>query len=196
MPFSAEGDETQGVNASTDRPFVLAVHRSGSHTFSKPVAGSITLVAGIGVDGDAHAGPLVKHRSRVAKNPNQPNLRQVSLFTQEMLDLVAQRGFSVAPGELGENVTTTGLDLFALPTGTVLRLGDDAMIVLTGLRNPCGQINGLQDGLLRELRTEEDGETGRRGGVMSMVVNGGVVRPGDPIAVGLAPGEPIPMQRV
>lgn len=113
-----------------------------------------------------------------------------------MLDMVAGRGFQVDPGELGENVTTADIDLFELPTGTVLRLGDEAMIVLTGLRNPCGQINGLQEGLLSELRTKVDGETIRRGGVMAMVVNGGEVRAGDPIAVSLPPGESIPMQKV
>lgn len=185
------------MDASNDRPSVIAVQRSESHTFSKPAAESVTLVAGVGVEGDAHAGPLVKHRSRVAKNPAQPNLRQVCLFTQELLDMVAERGFSVAPGDIGENITTSGIDLFALPTGTVLRLGDEAMVVLTGLRNPCGQIDGFQEGLLSELRTKDsDGETVRRGGVMSMVVNGGVVRAGDAIEVALPPGEPIPMQRV
>ncbi len=185
------------MSATADPPTVIAVHRSGSHTFSKPTVDEVTFVAGIGVDGDAHSGPLVKHRSRVAKNPDQPNLRQVCLFTQEMLGLVAERGFAVAPGDLGENVTTLGIDLFALPTGTVLRLGDEAMIVLTGLRNPCGQINGFQEGLLGELRTKDgDGETVCRGGVMSMVVNGGVVRAGDAIEVSLPPGDPIPMQRV
>ena len=179
------------------RPAVVAVHRSGTHTFSKPSVDEVVFVAGIGVDGDAHAGPLVKHRSRVAKDPNQPNLRQICLFPQELLDDVATRGFAVAPGDLGENVTTIGLDLFDLPVGSVLKLGDEAMVVLTGLRNPCGQINGLQEGLLAELRTkDDDGETVRRGGVMSMVVNGGVVRAGDPIEISRPPGEPIPMQKV
>ncbi len=175
---------------------VAGVQLSGSHTFSKASVESVTLLAGLGVGGDAHAGANVKHRSRVAKDPTQPNLRQVSLFTTELLDHLAGRGFHVAPGALGENITTTGVDLFALPTGTVLRLGADAMIVLTGLRNPCGQINGLQDGLLGELRLDIDGETVRRGGVMSVVVNGGEVRTGDPIEIALPPGEPVAMQRV
>ena len=184
------------TNESFPHARVVAVHRSEAHTFTKPPVDVVQLVAGIGVDGDAHAGPLVKHRSRVAKDPNQPNLRQVLLFPQEMLDMVAGRGFQVDPGELGENVTTADIDLFELPTGTVLRLGDEAMIVLTGLRNPCGQINGLQEGLLSELRITVDGETIRRGGVMAMVVNGGAVRAGDPITVSLPPGEPIPMRKV
>lgn len=175
---------------------VAGVHMSAGHTFSKPSVGSIELVAGLGVEGDAHSGAQVKHRSRVAKDPTQPNLRQVLLFPTELLDDLATRGFDVAPGALGENVTTTGLDIFDLPTGTVLRLGADAMIVLTGLRNPCGQINGLQDGLLGELRTEVDGRTVRRGGVMSVVVNGGTVQPGDTIEISLPPGEPVAMRRV
>lgn len=176
--------------------FVAGVHRSAEHTFSKASVDVVTLVAGLGVDGDAHSGARVKHRSRVAKDPTQPNLRQVLLFPAELLDDLTTRGFDVPPGALGENVTTTGIDIFDLPTGTVLRFGAEAMIVLTGLRNPCGQINGLQDGLLAELRFEVDGETVRRGGMMSVVVNGGEVRAGDPIEISLPPGEPIPMQRV
>lgn len=174
---------------------VAGVHRSATHTFSKTSADAITLLAGLGVEGDAHAGAQVKHRSRVAKDPTQPNLRQILLFPTELLDDLAKRGYDVAPGALGENITTTGLDIFDLPTGTVLRLGD-AMIALTGLRNPCGQINGLQDGLLGELRTKVDGETVRRGGVMAVVVHGGEVRTGDPIAFSLPPGEPIAMQKI
>ena len=175
---------------------VLGVHRSADHTFSKTPADAIRLVAGLGVEGDAHAGARVQHRSRVAKDPTQPNLRQVLFFPSEMLEAVAARGFDVAPGELGENITTAGIDVFGLPVGTVLRLGDHALVALTGLRNPCGQINGLRDGLLSELRTEVDGEVVRRGGVMSVVINGGDVCAGDPIEVSLPPGAPIPMQRV
>lgn len=175
---------------------VAGVHLSADHTFSKASVGSIRLLAGLGVEGDAHAGAQVKHRSRVAKDPTQPNLRQVLLFPTELLDDLATRGFAVAPGALGENVTTSGVDIFDLPTGTVLRLGAEAMIVLTGLRNPCGQINGLQEGLLGELRIEVDGQTVRQGGVMSVVVHGGDVQPGDPIEISLPPGEPIELQRV
>lgn len=191
-------EETRDMttNSTFGAACVAAVHRSERHTFSKTSVDSIRLFAGLGVEDDAHAGAQVKHRSRVAKDPTQPNLRQVSLFTTEMLDHVAERGFSVAPGQLGENITTSGIDLFALPTGTVLRLGAEAMIALTGLRNPCGQINGLQEGLLGELRIKVDGETVRRGGVMSVVVNGGVVRVGDPIGVSLPPGDPIAMQKI
>jgi hypothetical protein len=175
---------------------VAGVHSSADHTFSKPSVDAVTLVAGLGVDGDAHSGARVKHRSRVAKDATQPNLRQVLLFPTELLDDLATRGFDVPQGALGENITTTGVDIFELPTGTVLRLGAEAMIVLTGLRNPCGQINGLHDGLLGELRTKVDGETVRRGGVMSVVVNGGVVQAGDPIQIALPPGEPVAMRPI
>ena len=175
---------------------VAGVHLSATHTFSKSPVDAVTLLAGLGVSGDAHSGAQVKHRSRVAKDPTQPNLRQILLFPTELLDDLGERGYDVRPGALGENITTTGIDIFELPTGTVLRLGVDAMIVLTGLRNPCGQINGLQDGLLGELRTTVDGETVRRGGVMAVVVHGGEVRTGDPIAISLPPGEPIAMQKI
>lgn len=175
---------------------VAGVHLSATHTFSKASVEAVTLVAGLGIDGDAHAGAQVKHRSRVAKDPTQPNLRQVLLFPVELLDDLGERGYDVAAGALGENITTAGLDIFGLPTGTVMRLGTEALIVLTGLRNPCGQINGLQDGLLGELRTTVDGETVRRGGVMAVVVHGGDVRTGDPISISLPPGEPIAMQKV
>src|SRR5512134_1709343 len=101
---------------------VLAVHRSRTHSFSKPTALSIRLIAGIGVEGDAHAGETVKHRSRVARDPTQPNLRQVHLIHAELHDELRAAGFNVGPGDMGENITTRGLDLLALPTGALLRI--------------------------------------------------------------------------
>jgi MOSC domain-containing protein YiiM len=196
MVVGNDGDCGMASNEDFAGARVASVHSSGEHTFSKHPAEFVRLVAGIGVEGDAHSGAQVKHRSRVAKDPTQPNLRQVLLFTTELLDHVARRGFDVAPGQLGENITTTGIDVFDLPVGTVLRLGDDAMIALTGLRNPCGQINGLREGLLSELRVKVGGETVRRGGVMSVVVRGGEVRPGDPIRVAVPPGEPVALEPV
>jgi MOSC domain-containing protein YiiM len=175
---------------------VAAVNLSGDHTFSKHSTEVVTLLAGLGVEGDAHAGPRVKHRSRVEQDPDQPNLRQVHLIQSELFDDVAAAGFTVRPGDLGENVTTIGIDLLALPTGTTLRLGDRALVALTGLRNPCGQINGFQEGLLGELRERVDGETVRRGGVMAVVLQGGEVRSGDPIEVGLPPGAHAPLHKV
>ena len=151
--------------------------------------GSIRLVAGMGVEGDAHFGARVQHRSRVKADPDQPNLRQVHLIPLELLDELEGKGFVVPPGALGENVTTQGLDLFALPVATVLRLGRDALVALTGLRNPCGQIDGLTPGLLAEVRRRsEDGEVVRRAGVMAVVVRSGVVAAGDEIGVSLPPG--------
>ena len=158
---------------------VVAVHRSPSHGFSKVPQDVVTLVAGHGVEGDAHAGVTVKHRSRVAKDPSQPNLRQVHLIPAELL-----AELEVDPGALGENVTTTGLDLFALSAGTVLRLGDSAVLEVTGLRNPCVQIDGFRKGLLKQvLGKDESGELVRRAGIMTVVRQGGTVRPGDPIQV-------------
>ena len=130
---------------------VEAVHRSASHTFSKEGCNEIELVVGLGVEGDAHQGPRVKHRSRVKANPDQPNLRQVHFMTSEVLDEACEAGFTVAAGDLGENITTSGLDLRTLPTGSLLRIGERALVSLTGLRNPCGQINGHEAGLMKQM---------------------------------------------
>jgi MOSC domain-containing protein YiiM len=174
--------------------FVAAVASSGSHTFSKPAAPAIRLLAGLGVEGDAHAGALVKHRGRVRRDPSQPNLRQVHLVHAELHDELAAAGFTVRPGDIGENVTTRGLDLLALPTGTLLRLGPDAVIDVTGLRNPCTQLDAFQDGLLAAvLERAPDGSVVRKAGIMAVVLTGGEVRQGDPIEVELPPEPHVPL---
>ncbi|SDQ66417.1 MOSC domain-containing protein YiiM [Curtobacterium sp. UNCCL20] len=190
--------QNQDVTANQEvLPSVVAVARDSDHRFSKPVVEEITLVENWGVDGDAHAGTTVQHRSRVARDPSQPNLRQVHLLHAEVFDEVASEGFQVAPGEMGENVTTRGLDLLGLPTDTLLHLGDDACVRVTGLRNPCQQINGFEPGLLRAvLGRAEDGTVVRKGGVMGVVVAGGVIRPGDAIRVELPAGEQQPLSPV
>ena len=176
---------------------VTAVSRSLRHTFSKPTMLSIRLVAGLGVEGDAHLGETVKHRSRVRKNPLAPNLRQVHLLHEELFAELRERGFDVAAGAIGENVTTRGLDLLALPTGTRLRLGADAVVELTGLRNPCGQLDDFQPGLMAAvLARDAAGRLVRKSGVMSIVLAGGDVRPGDAIAVQFPAGEPRPLEPV
>ncbi|MGY2898453.1 MOSC domain-containing protein YiiM [Curtobacterium sp. PvP017] len=180
-----------------EQPRVIAVSRDDVHRFSKPVVDEVTLVAGWGIEGDAHAGTTVQHRSRVARDPSQPNLRQVHLLHAEVFDEVAEAGFRVEPGQMGENVTTRGVDLLGLPTGTLLHLGDEACVRVTGLRNPCQQINGFEPGLLRAvLGRDEDGSVVRKGGVMSVVVTGGVVRTGDRIRVELPTGEQQALQPV
>jgi MOSC domain-containing protein YiiM len=169
---------------------VIAVSQSASHTMSKPNQAEIRLVEGIGVDGDAHAGVTVKHRSRVARDPSQPNLRQVHLVHAELLAELADGGFDVSPGQMGENVTVSGLDILALPTGTRLRLGPAAVIEVTGLRNPCGQLDGIHPGLMAAtLDRDAAGNLIRKAGVMAIVIAGGPVRPGDEITVSL-PDEP------
>jgi MOSC domain-containing protein YiiM len=241
---------------------VVAVSRNGTYAFSKPVREEIMLVAGLGVEGDAHAGTTVKHRSRVRSDPSQPNLRQVHLLAAELFDEVRQQGYEVAPGQLGENVTTRGIDLLRLPAGTILRFGrppasvaDPAepggaaalsgimaaartaplgtetaaalaavtaaaerdahhppadahhspadapdprpAVIVAGLRNPCAQINGLRPGLLGcVLSRDEAGNPVRRAGVMGVVLRGGRVVPGDPVAVDLPPGPHVPLERV
>ncbi|WP_431949435.1 MOSC domain-containing protein [Actinacidiphila sp. bgisy167] len=176
---------------------VTAVSRDEGHHFSKPARGSIRLLAGLGVEGDAHLGVTVQHRSRVAQDPTQPNLRQVHLIHGELHDELRAAGFEVAPGELGENVTTRGVDLLGLPVGTRLRLGAEAVVEVTGLRNPCRQIDGFRPGLLRQVvGRDERGAVVRKGGIMGVVLHGGEVRPGDPIAVELPEGPHRPLERV
>ncbi|WP_439679843.1 MOSC domain-containing protein [Embleya sp. MST-111070] len=163
---------------------VVAVSRSGEHTFRKGNVETIRLLAGLGVEGDAHLGVTVQHRSRVAVDPTQPNLRQVHLIHAELYQELAAAGFTVAPGQLGENVTTRGIDLLGLPTGTLLHLGAEAVVEVTGLRNPCQQINTFRAGLLKEVvGRDEAGNLVRKAGIMGVVRAGGEIRPGDPIRV-------------
>jgi MOSC domain-containing protein YiiM len=167
---------------------VVAVSRSATHTMSKPTQTSIRLLTGLGVEGDAHAGETVKHRSRVARDPSQPNLRQVHLLHAELHDELASSGFAVSPGQMGENVTTRGVDLLALPTGSRLHLGATAVVEVTGLRNPCAQLDGIHPGLMAAtLDRDEHGKLIRKAGVMAIVLADGDIRPGDPIRVELPP---------
>ena len=169
---------------------IQSVNRSAEHTFSKTPANVITLRENHGVEGDAHAGATVKHRSRVAKDPTQPNLRQVHLIHEELFDELKEKGFDVKPGDIGENITTRGIDLLALPTGTRLRIGADAIIEITGLRNPCVQLDRFQEGLMAAtLDRDAEGNLIRKAGVMAVVIAGGEVRPGDRIDV-VVPAEP------
>jgi hypothetical protein len=173
---------------------VLAVARSPVHGFSKPVEPRIRLLAGLGVEGDAHLGVTVKHRSRVRRDATQPNLRQVHLIHAELIEELAAAGFRVAPGALGENLVTRGLDLLALPRGARLRLGAEALVEVTGLRNPCHQLDNFQPGLMAAtLGRDAEGRLVRKAGVMAVVLQGGEVAQGDRIAMELpaAPHEPL-----
>ena len=165
---------------------VVAVSQRAGHHFSKTPSLGIRLLTGLGVAGDAHMGVTVKHRSRVRKDPTQPNLRQVHLIHTELFDELRTKGFAVKPGELGENVTTSGIDLLALPAGTRLHLGESAVVEITGLRNPCVQIDDFQQGLMAAtLDQDADGNLVRKAGIMSVVIRDGDVRPGDAIGVEL-----------
>jgi MOSC domain-containing protein YiiM len=176
---------------------IVALHRSPEHGFSKEAVGALDLIAGVGVTGDAHAGPLVQHRSRVAVDPTRPNLRQVHLIASELFDVLADVGHVVRPGDLGENITTGGLDVHALAVGTVLLLGDDALVAVTGLRNPCAQIERFQPGLLGQVAFRgDDGVLVRRAGIMGVVVRGGAVAVDDPILASAPPGPSRPLERV
>ncbi|WP_119459100.1 MOSC domain-containing protein [Rhodospirillaceae bacterium SYSU D60014] len=177
--------------------FVTAVSRSATHSLTKPNQDYIRLLAGLGVEGDAHLGKTVKHRSRVARDPNQPNLRQVHLIHAELHDELRAAGFALSPGQMGENVTTRGVDLLGLPNGTRLHLGAMAVVEVTGLRNPCAQLNQIQPGLMAAtLGRDEQGRLVRKAGVMGIVLAGGEIRPGDPIRVELPPEPHRSLERV
>lgn len=176
---------------------ILALARAAGHTFSKCPVEHLRLLAGLGVEGDAHAGATVKHRSRVAKDPTLPNLRQVHLIHAELFDELAAKGFAIAPGELGENVTTSGIDLLGLSAGTRLRLGPEAVIEVTGLRNPCRQINDFTPGLMQAtLDHAPDGSLIRKCGIMAIVIAGGEVTCGDAISVVFKPQDHVPQEVV
>jgi MOSC domain-containing protein YiiM len=179
------------------RGTVTAVSRSKSHRFSKSTEMSIRLLAGLGVEGDAHMGETVKHRSRVRVDPTKPNLRQVHLIHAELHSELKAAGFTVHPGDIGENITTSGIDLLGLPTGAVLRIGATAVVRITGLRNPCTQLDGFQQGLTAAvLDRDSAGNLVRKAGVMSVVLEGGEVIPGDPILVELPPEPHLPLAPV
>lgn len=176
---------------------VTAVSCSATHTFSKPNEDTIRLITGLGVEGDAHAGEKVKHRSRVAADPTQPNLRQVHLIHAELHDELRAAGFTVGAGQMGENVTTRGVDLLGLPRGARLYLGATAVVEVTGLRNPCAQLDGFQSGLMAAvLDRDEEGNLIRKAGIMGIVLQGGEVRPGDVIRVELPPPPHERLERV
>lgn len=163
---------------------IVAVHSNPIHAFSKSAQHAIELVQGYGVRGDAHAGVTVKHRSRVARNPTQPNLRQVHLLHEELLGELSACGLSVEPGQMGENITTRGIDLLSLAAGTKLKLGVSAVVEITGLRNPCSQIEAFLPGLFAAvLDRAENGALVRKAGVMGVVISGGQVEPGSKIVV-------------
>ena len=176
---------------------VAAVSRSATHSMAKESEQSIRLLEGLGVEKDAHAGVTVKHRSRVARDPSQPNLRQVHLIHAELHEELRGSGFDIAAGQMGENVTTEGVDLLRLPTGARLHLGDEAVVEITGLRNPCAQLDKIQPGLMKAtLGQDAQGNLIRKAGIMGVVVAGGLVRQGDAITVELPPAPHHPLDPV
>ncbi|MEU2133877.1 MOSC domain-containing protein [Streptomyces sp. NPDC018352] len=166
---------------------ITAVSRNAVYSFSKPNHASITLLAGLGVEGDVHAGETIRHQFRMTYEPDLPNLRQVHLMHEELFEELALKGFEVSAGQLGENITTRGVDLLGLPTGSLLWLGADAAVEVTGLRNPCSKINDFQTGLLGEMFALDplSDEFTFKCGVMAVVRQTGTIRPDDPVVVEL-----------
>lgn len=189
--------ENARISELYDMPSIASLSRSPAHTFSKTCVEELELLTGLGVSGDAHMGATVKHRSRVAQNPDQPNLRQVHLIHEELLDELAAKGFNIAPGAMGENVLTRGVALLELPRDTELQLGISARIRITGLRNPCAQLDGLQPGLMKALLDRDGaGNLIRKAGVMAVVLQGGIVCVEDQITVTLPDLPHVPLDRV
>jgi len=176
---------------------VLSVSLSERHTLQKRRMERIQLLKGLGVEGDAHMGKTVKHRSRVAKDPTQPNLRQVHLIHHELHEELQSKGFPVEAGEMGENITTRGIDLLKLPKDTILEIGPHARIQLTGLRNPCHQLETIHKGLMKAVLGRDEKENLiRKAGVMGIVLEGGVIEAGDAIEIKLPPRPHLPMDKV
>lgn len=176
---------------------VVSLSKDKVHQFSKKVVDSLSILEGLGVEGDAHSGKTVKHRSRVAVDPTQPNLRQVHLIHSELLDELQNKGFDVTAGTMGENILTEGIDLLSLPQNTLLKIGKDVELRVTGLRNPCAQLDNYQEGLTKAvLDRNEKGELIRKAGIMTVVVRGGVVTLQDAIEVILPPKPHLPLERV
>ena len=179
------------------KAIVTAVHLSPTHSMKKTKQDYINLLQGLGVEGDAHMGEKVKHRSRVAADPSQANLRQVHLINSELHEELLSKGFIIKPGEMGENITTKGIDLLQLPKNTILKIGETARLKITGLRNPCHQLDGIQEGLMKAvLDRDEQGHLIRKAGIMSIVLEGGIIFPGAAIQITL-PKEPhLKLERV
>lgn len=166
------------------KPSITSLSKSDSHTFEKFTCESINLLKGLGVEGDAHMGKTVKHRSRVARDPTQPNLRQVHLIHSELFEELSKKDFLITPGAMGENILTEGIDLLNLPKDTILNIGAEAKVQITGLRSPCAQFDSIKKGLMKALiYKDENGNIIRKSGIMGIVLEGGIVNVGDAIEI-------------
>jgi MOSC domain-containing protein YiiM len=175
---------THSITSMVLRGTVVAVASKEKHEFSKRTRHAITLVEDHGVEGDVHAGRVIQHRYLAKKMPVMPNNRQVHLIASELFTELGLSGFNVSPGELGENITTAGLDLTNLPLGTRLRLGSSAVVEITGLRTPCSLIDRFQKGLKRAMIMKHE-QPRFRCGVLGVAKATGKIAPGDPIIVEL-----------
>lgn len=172
----------------SETPMVLSLHKSATHSMEKFASDSLKLITDFGVEGDVHAGATVKHRSRLLTQKHKPNLRQVHLIGKELHDELAEKGFEVKPGQMGENILTKDIDLMALPEGSMLQIGEEVELVIQGIRNPCKQLNGIHKGLMKAvLDKDSEGNLIRKAGVMATVKKGGWIHRNDKIHVTYPP---------
>jgi len=175
---------------------VMSVNQAARHDVRKTPVAALHLRSGLGADGDAHYGATVQHRYDRRRDPSRLNLRQVHLIGAELLEELGRAGYRIAPGDLGENITTADIDLASLPAATRLHIGSSAVLELTGLREPCVLLDRIAPGLRLAACGERSGETILRHGAMAIVVAGGEVRAGDAIEISLPPSPHRPMRVV
>ena len=177
--------------------WVFAICSSPKHGFSKQPQRSIRLLAGRGVEGDAHCGETVQHLYLKRRNPLAPNRMQVHLLQSELFDELAFVGYALTAGQLGENITTRGIGLLNLPQGTRLHLGGEAVVELTGLRTPCKLIEDFKPGLLKQVISRDAAnKVLAKAGVMAIVLHGGDVHERSPIRVEYPAARHVPLQMI
>lgn len=166
---------------------VIAVCCNPEPGLPKPVVDTVHLIENWGVEGDYHAGPLVRHRYLAKKDPTKPNMRQVLLMDAVVFADLAQNDIHIGPGMMGENITIEGLAVMQLAVGTRLAIGS-AVVEVTERRSPCYQLNGIDPRLLKAVVTKQDGQAIFKAGIMTRILQGGWVRAGDLVKV-LSPAD-------
>ncbi|SRR6266446_5986019 len=166
---------------------VIAVCCNPEPDLPKPVVDAVHLIENWGVEGDYHAGSLVRHRYLAKKDPTRPNMRQVLLMDAAVFAELAQNDIHIGPGMMGENITIEGMAMMQLAVGTRLAIGS-AIVEVTERRSPCYQLNGIDPRLLKAVARKQDGQAIFKAGIMAQILQGGWVRAGDLVKV-LSPAD-------